>query len=391
MFVFLYDTAYAFKTRCRMLVTIDGWEIDSPYKSVMLVAVCHDGNDSVLPIAFCEVVEENLDSWAFFLKNLNYGLRLERGEGLCIMGDGDNGIDEAVEEFLPSAVYRQCCFSLYTKMVHEFPGVTVHSPFWGACRSTNGNSFKNQMAVIETISMECYNWLKDTDCQKWALYFMPEWVKSTEITISATEQLRIWLLKQLDLNVAQRYTTITRKVAEIFQRRYLLGWEWVYDKITPAVRQQIIQNTFEGEGWTVDVTSRNAIAVVTRDGLAYEINRELMTCTCRLWQLSGIPCPHACRCIDTWGDKLDTYVHRLITVDEYRSAYGPGMNMLPQAMQWKWQLHDNTQISFAFSVCTNHYPVAVIIISDGLPHPGRPDQEQHKPVNERNRYCSSMT
>ncbi|KAL9422711.1 hypothetical protein AB3S75_034900 [Citrus x aurantiifolia] len=391
MFVFLYDTAYAFKTRCRMLVTVDGWEIDSPYKSVMLVAVCRDGNDSVLPIAFCEVVEENLDSWAFFLKNLNYGLRLERGEGLCIMGDGDNGIDEAVEEFLPSAVYRQCCFSLYTKMVHEFPGVTVHSPFWGACRSTNGNSFKNQMAVIETISVECYNWLKDTDCQKWALYSMPEWVKSTEITVSATEQLRIWLLKQLDLNVAHRYTTITRKVAEIFQRRYLLGWEWVYDKITPAVRQQIIQNTFEGEGWTVDVTSHNAIAVVTRDGLAYEINRELMTCTCRLWPLSGIPCPHACRCINTWGDKLDTYVHRLMTMDEYRSAYGPGMNMLPQAMQWKWQLHDNTQISFAFSVCTNHYPVAVIIISDGLPHPGRPDQEQHKPVNERNRYCSSMT
>ncbi|KAL9429477.1 hypothetical protein AB3S75_031314 [Citrus x aurantiifolia] len=314
MFVFLYDTAYAFKTRCRMLVTVDGWEIDSPYKSVMLVAVCRDGNDSVLPIAFCEVVEENLDSWAFFLKNLNYGLRLERGEGLCIMGDRDNGIDEAVEEFLPSAVYKQCCFSLYTKMVHEFPGVTVHSPFWGACRSTNGNSFKNQMAVIETISVECYNWLKDTDCQKWALYSMPEWVKSTEITISATEQLRIWLLKQLDLNVAHR-----------------------------------------------------------------------------LWQLSGIPCPYACRCINTWGDKLDTYVHRLMTMDEYRSAYGPGMNMLPQAMQWKWQLHDNTQISFAFSVCTNHYPVAVIIISDGLPHPGRPDQEQHKPVNERNRYCSSMT
>ena len=184
----------------------------------MLVAVCRDGNDAVLSIAFCEVVEENLDSWAFFLKNLNYGLRLERGEGLYIMGDGDNGIDEAVEEFLPSAVYRQCCFSLYTKMVDEFLGVTVHSPFWGAYRSTNGNNFKNQLAVIETISVECYNWLKDTDCHKWALFSMLEWVKSTEITISATEQLRIWLLKQLDLSVAQRYTTITRKVAEIFQR-----------------------------------------------------------------------------------------------------------------------------------------------------------------------------
>lgn len=67
-FVLLYDTVYAFKIRCRMLLTVDRWEIGGPYKSVMMVAVCRDGNDVVLPIAFCKVQEENLDSWAFFLR-----------------------------------------------------------------------------------------------------------------------------------------------------------------------------------------------------------------------------------------------------------------------------------------------------------------------------------
>ncbi|KAK9199449.1 hypothetical protein WN944_014640 [Citrus x changshan-huyou] len=341
MFVFLYDTAYAFKTRCRTLITIDGWEIDGPYKSVMLVAVCRDGNDVVLPIAFCEVQEENLDSWAFFLKNLTYGLRFERGEGLCILADGDNGVDEVVEEFLPYAVYRQCCFSLYGRMVVKFPDVQLHSAFWGACRSTDRKSFIHHMSIIETVNIECHNWLKDTDSKTWALFSMPQWVKSTEVTKSSSEQLRIWLSKFLDLNVAQRYTTITRTIAEMFQRRYLAGWEWVYDKITPAARQQIIHNVFESDGWNVDMPSNNAVSFVSRHGFVFEVNRELMTCSCRLWQLSGIPCEHACRCIHSWGDKLDKYVHRLWSVDEYRSAYGPGMQMLREITHWEWQTKDN--------------------------------------------------
>ena len=213
MFVFLYDTAYAFKTRCRTLLTIDGWEIDGPYKSVMLVAVCRDGNDVVLPIAFCEVQEENLDSWAFFLTNLTYGLRFEGGEGLCILADGDNSIDEAVEELFPYVVYMQCCFSLYGRMVQKFPDVRLHSAFWGACRSTERKSFIDQMSIIETVNIECHNWLKDTDSKTWPLFSMPQWVKSTEVTKTASEQLIIWLSKFLDMNVAQRYTTITRTIA----------------------------------------------------------------------------------------------------------------------------------------------------------------------------------
>ncbi|KAK9192772.1 hypothetical protein WN944_003465 [Citrus x changshan-huyou] len=238
-------------------------------KNVMLVAVCRDGNDAVLPIAFCEVQEENLDSWAFFLTNLTYGLRFERGEGLCILADGDNGVDEVVEEFLPYAVYRQCCFTLYGRMVRNFPDVRLHSAFWGACRSTERKSFIDQMSIIETVNIKCHNWLKDTDSKTWPLFSMPQWVKSTEVTKSASEQLRIWLIKFLDLNVAQRYTTITRTIAEMFQRRYLAGWEW------------------------------------------------------------------------SWGDKLEKYVHRLWSVDEYRSAYGPGMQMLLEITHWEWQTKDN--------------------------------------------------
>lgn len=95
---------------------------------------------------------------------------MDRGEGLCILGDGDNDINEAVEEFLPYAVYRQCCFSLYNRLLEEFPNVRIYSAFWGACRSSDRNDFIKQMSIIERVNLECYNWLKHIDCHKRALF-----------------------------------------------------------------------------------------------------------------------------------------------------------------------------------------------------------------------------
>lgn len=68
----------------------------------MLVAVYLDGNDAVLPIAFCGVQEENLDSWAFFLKHLYEGLYMD----YMVCGKGISfptmNIGNAVSGFLKS-------------------------------------------------------------------------------------------------------------------------------------------------------------------------------------------------------------------------------------------------------------------------------------------------
>lgn len=66
MFVCWEQTSYAFKNHCRGLLVVDGWKINNPYNSVMLVAAALDGNNGILPIAFCEVEVEDLDSWVFF-------------------------------------------------------------------------------------------------------------------------------------------------------------------------------------------------------------------------------------------------------------------------------------------------------------------------------------
>ena len=47
------------------------------------------------------------------------------------------------------------------------------------------------------------------------------------------------------------------------------------------------------------------------------------TCTCRRWQLNGIPCLHACAVIYMHKQKPDDYLDACYTIDKYMEGYAP--------------------------------------------------------------------
>ncbi|ESR54612.1 hypothetical protein CICLE_v10023299mg, partial [Citrus x clementina] len=336
VFVCCARTSYAFKVHCRGILAVDGWEINNPCNSVMLVAAGLDGNNGILPVAFCEVQVEDLDSWVYFLKNINSALRLENGKGLCILGDGDNGVEYAVEEFLPRAVYRQCCHRIFNEMVRRFPTAPVQHLFWSACRTTSATRFYNYMELISLGSQECHDWLKNSNWERWALFCMPHWVKCTYVTLTITEKLRTSFDHYLEMSITRRFTAIARSTAEIFERRRMVVWKWYREKVTPTVQDIIHDRCSDGRRFIVRKQTGTLLELTDSCSSCYELNMDAMSCSCGLWQISGIPCAHACRGIKYMRRKIEDYVDSMMSVQNYMSTYAPGMMQLPQEYAWKW-------------------------------------------------------
>ncbi|KAH9664912.1 hypothetical protein KPL70_020165 [Citrus sinensis] len=336
VFVCCARTSYAFKVHCRGILAVDGWEINNPCNSVMLVAAGLDGNNGILPVAFCEVQVEDLDSWVYFLKNINSALRLENGKGLCILGDGDNGVEYAVEEFLPRAVYRQCCHRIFNEMVRRFPTAPVQHLFWSACRTTSATRFYNYMELISLGSQECHDWLKNSNWERWALFCMPHWVKCTCVTLTITEKLRTSFDHYLEMSITRRFTAIARSAAEIFERRRMVVWKWYREKVTPTVQDIIHDRCSDGRRFIVRKQTGTLLELTDSCSSCYELNMDAMSCSCGLWQISGIPCAHACKGIKYMRRKIEDYVDSMMSVQNYMSTYAPGMMQLPQEYAWKW-------------------------------------------------------
>ena len=53
----------------------------------------------------------------------------------------------------------------------------------------------------------------------------------------------------------------------------------------------------------------------------YEVNLLKMECTCRAWQLSGIPCRHACACLRHERIKPEEMVHTCYRISAFKVAY----------------------------------------------------------------------
>ena len=335
MFVCWERTSYAFKYHCRGILAVDGWKMNNPYKSVMLVAAGLDGNNGILPVAFCEVDVEDLESWVYFLKNINNALRLENGKGICILGDGDNGIDYAVEEFLPEAAYRQCCHKVFTEMVKRFPAAPVQHLFWSACRSTSEASFHKYMDLIQQQSKECHEWLLQTNWSSWALFSIPKWVKCTSVTLSITDKLHTRLRQYLEMSIARRFTGIARLTADLFERRRMAVWNWYREKVTPTVREVIHDRTIDGQRFAMVEQNGTTLKLTDTISMFYDLDMEAMSCSCGLWQISGIPCAHACRAIQLNMGNVEEYVDNMMSVQNYCSTYAPGMAQLPKEHDWK--------------------------------------------------------
>ncbi|XP_059274636.1 uncharacterized protein LOC132029366 [Lycium ferocissimum] len=93
----------AFKAGCRRAIGLDGCFLKGVSKSQLLVAVCKDGNNQMLPLAWVVVEVKNTFTGRWFVNILRHDLELGDGTGLTTLSDMQKGLDIAIKDLLPNA------------------------------------------------------------------------------------------------------------------------------------------------------------------------------------------------------------------------------------------------------------------------------------------------
>jgi len=69
-------------------------------------------------------------------------------------------------------------------------------------------------------------------------------------------------------------------------------------------------------------------------GFKCVVNLEARTCTCRKWQVSGIPCKHAIAFITSLAEQLEKHVDMYYSVEKFGAAYEDLISAIPDKSQW---------------------------------------------------------
>ncbi|KAK1289148.1 hypothetical protein QJS10_CPB18g00660 [Acorus calamus] len=111
------------------------------------------------------------------------------------------------------------------------------------------------------------------------------------LTNNISESFNAWINKARVLPIVEMVDTIRQKIMERMNSRRVMGSKWKGRIVPIAVKyiQSITEDIGEYEVRRSDDYKAEVVGPYFRTG----VRLDERTCTCRMWQVSGIPCVHA--------------------------------------------------------------------------------------------------
>lgn len=333
LFVSFYASISGFLRGCLPVVGLGGIQLKSKYLGTLLSATSFDSDGGLFPVAFGVVDAENDESWMWFLSKLRKALEMntENIPQLTFISGGQKGIQDAVKRKFPTSLHALCMRHLSERIGKEFKNSRLVHLLWKAAYATTTIAFKEKMTEIEEASSEAAKWIQQFPTSRWALVHF-EGTRYGRIS-SNIEDFNKWILEARELPIIQVIEQIHSKLMAEFQERRLKGNSW-FSVLAPSAEKRMMEAI--GHASTYQVLRSDEVEFEVLSAERSDIvNIGTRSCSCRDWQLHGIPCSHAVAALISCRKDVYAFTEKCFTVASYRSAYSEEIRSIPRKIEWK--------------------------------------------------------
>ncbi|XP_020249035.1 uncharacterized protein LOC109826412 [Asparagus officinalis] len=230
------------------------------------------------------------------------------GQLLCAVGrDGNNqmwpiamGLVPAIHEVWPEVEHRQCARHIYSNWRKTHSGRVLQSQFWKCVKATSMPIFAIEAAKLRRISEQAYEDFMARD---------PPHILYKPI-VSMLEDIRLSIMDRMQ----EKKKLIGKFVGGVAPR--------IHKKLKEAYEEQVHCRAH----WNGD-ENETGFEIIHR-GQSHAVDLKNITCTCRTWDLKGIPCTHAVSAILLMRRKPKMYLSEMYSQENYLIAYGGMLNPL---------------------------------------------------------------
>ncbi|KAD4889280.1 hypothetical protein E3N88_21353 [Mikania micrantha] len=298
----------------------------------LLSAVGRDANNHIFPLAWAVVSVENKENWMWFLDLLRDDIEIKDGFGLTLISDQLKGIIEAVKDVFPYAEHRQCTRHIYANFKKKYRGLQFKNLFWAAAKSTTEQQFEEKIEELKTISNGAYNHLMERNPITWsrAFFEVNRACDAYENGMSESFNSRIRVARRMPI-----ITMLEEIRLFVMQRVFLMATKaekMEYD-VCPTIRKKLEDIKVKQRHWKV-IPSSNIKFEIRNEKDAYVVNIDEQTCSCRSWQLSGIPCVHTVAALVFINKDPETYVSNWLKKDMFKETYKYPIKPLRGSKYW---------------------------------------------------------
>ena len=313
-----------FMQGCRPILAIDSCHLSRPYKGALLSAIAYDGDDGMFPLAIGVVSSENYEDWYWFLEKVKH---LLDGKEVVIISDRHQGILHSVSELFGTENHAYCyrhlkenfttCFNrqnIRGKKGKEDAWALLDGVAFARLEADYNDAFQKLVQFNEDLA----KWVTENNPQHWAMSKFPKkrWDK---MTTNIAESFNSWLREERHQTIYTLLLTHMDKLVGMLTNHINASKKW-RSVVGPKTEEKLLANIMRSGPISVMPYIRGTFRVFTGEVyLVVDMNER--SCSCMSWQMSGLPCAHACAVIRYSKQDVYDYVDTCFLLSTHNLIY----------------------------------------------------------------------
>ncbi|XP_051113719.1 uncharacterized protein LOC127239558 [Andrographis paniculata] len=326
-----------FSVGCRPIIGVDGCHLKGIYTGVLLTAVGIDPNNNLFPIAFSVVSRENGETWRWFLILLKKDLRIGGDKQVTFMSDKQKGLIQAFDVVFPECDHRFCVRYMHNNFVNAgFRRTALKNIVWHVVLASTLGEFRRRMDELKDLDSEAHKWFDDKPVAQWSRSHFKVYPKCDMLLNNVCESFNSAILDAREQLILLMLESIRQYLMKKLQaNRDMATCKWKNLRFCPKALKLLERNVRRVSNCIPIKSDNTHYEISCFDGSQYTINLREKTCTCKQWQLNGIPCKHVISAISNQREEIQDYIDEYYSVETYIKVYAPAIMAVTSDMFWE--------------------------------------------------------
>ncbi|GMI78131.1 hypothetical protein HRI_001482400 [Hibiscus trionum] len=254
------------------------------------------------------------------------------------MSDRQKGLVDVLRELFPHSNHRTCVRHLYNNFKKQHSGKAFKDGLWKAVRATYDREYEDAMSEVKSLSRDAYDWLSEKDPRNWSKAFFPTTTKCDMLLNNVCESFNKFILETRTKPIITMLEAIKTKIMQRIAKKSDEADKWI-GPLCPKIQKKLETSMqMSARCWATNAGG-NKYQVSYGPHSQHVVNLTEHTCSCRKWDLTGIPCHHAISAILMKEERPESYVDDCYKKITQQAIYSHLMNPVRGPDQWARQTY----------------------------------------------------
>ncbi|XP_059306282.1 uncharacterized protein LOC132057682 [Lycium ferocissimum] len=270
-----------------------------------------------------------------FLKgayNLINDLGLGIGDGITVMSDMQNGLLSTLLNLLPNAEHRKCARHIWANWQKDWKGEERRKQFWRVSKASFEVKLREELTKLDKLGKDICEDLLQFNKEHLVRAYFREHSNRDVVENNMCETFNSWILAARHKSIITMLEEIRHKVMNRHVEMRRFAETWITD-ISPMARVMLEENKKLSNKCEVLWNGLEGLEIKEYE-YRFIVHLWNKTCTCRLWQLRGIPCQHAICAFYHLGDEPYNHMEHWYINETFMKVYSYFLDPLPNMKMW---------------------------------------------------------